>query len=157
MDNQNRFFRMEKPKECILCCENFDEENPLQCGHWMHIACVQKHFEPNCPVCRQPLNIKVFGKKPQADMDLFTPGETREPDVYVPGEFDEEVTGNEVIYTLRIPRGILGNVIEKNFDDSEEEWEDQKTWQKKGYQYPEEDSDYDEENPRRDEWEYEDV
>ena len=144
---------MEKPEECAICYLKLDEEkNPLECGHWMHIACVQKHFKPECPLCRQPLNIKVNGTKPGADLNLFAPPDQDE-------EEEEVVQGFG--FFMNLPRGILRDVVEHNFDDDENSSNRKRRhdepWRAKGYQYREEDSEYDEENPRGDNWEYEDV
>ena len=58
---------MERPNTCIICTESLDDlDMPLkECGHWIHPACVKKHFKPECPICRTPLNIKVTGTKPE--------------------------------------------------------------------------------------------
>jgi hypothetical protein len=55
---------MERPSECPVCYESLTENNPLTCGHWLHIDCVKKHFKPECPICRFPLPIQVTGIPP---------------------------------------------------------------------------------------------
>ena len=45
------------------------KNKPLECGHWIHKKCVEKHFKPECPVCRKPLNIKVKGTLPNCDIE----------------------------------------------------------------------------------------
>jgi hypothetical protein len=129
-----------------------EEKNPLECGHWLHISCVQKHFKPECPLCRQPLNIKVYGTKPQPDMNLFIPHEQEE---------QEEVQG--IRFIMRPGRNI---VAERNVDEDElqhgikrrhDSDDEDEPWRANGYQYAEEDSEYDEENPRGDNWNYEDI
>jgi hypothetical protein len=152
----SNLLKMDKPEDCPICYVKLgDEKNPLECGHWMHITCVQKHFKPECPLCRHPLNIKVSGTRPQPDILLFAPTEEKE---------EENIQGNVqgFGFFITVHRGIVGNVVEhyngneylsrkRNYDDEDDEDE---PWRRKGYQYREEDSDYDEENPRNDNWEY---
>lgn len=59
-----------KYEECPVCLDKFTpEDKPLECGHWIHKKCVEKHFKPECPVCRKPLNIKVNGTRPDGDIE----------------------------------------------------------------------------------------
>ena len=54
---------MNKPDNCPTCFEKFnDTDKPLECGHWVHISCIQKGHKAACHICRAPLNIKVYGK-----------------------------------------------------------------------------------------------
>lgn len=56
---------MEKPSDCCICYEALTKtDNPLFCGHTIHLECVKKHFKPECPLCRAPLDIKVSGTVP---------------------------------------------------------------------------------------------
>jgi hypothetical protein len=64
-------FKSEKPDECCLCFEKMTEDKPLECGHWLHLECVKKHFKPECPVCRAKLNIKVTGKVPESNIEYL--------------------------------------------------------------------------------------
>lgn len=137
---------MDKVNECNICYDlPLKEEDILPCGHRVHISCVQKQFKAECPLCRAPLKIKVFGTKPQIDESLFL----------APQEEDEEYHGNVygVSFMFSLRPGILDNVIEHMSDEEN----DDEIWRAKGYQYAEEDSEYDEENPRGDNWEYEDI
>jgi hypothetical protein len=125
---------MEKPQECIICLEKLnDADNALQCGHWIHISCIQKQFKPECPVCRAPLNIKVFGKlvvniynnESGDDNDDFT-SDSDILDESSSNEYDETNSQDYLDYNERIVRN-------------------------------EDDENYDEENPYGDEWFYEYV
>lgn len=40
-----------KPDECIVCCEEINMNEPLECGHWVHLECVKKSIKPQCPIC----------------------------------------------------------------------------------------------------------
>jgi hypothetical protein len=146
---------MDKPEDCAICYGKLGDEKSLECGHWLHMSCVQKHFKPECPLCRKPLNIKVYGTRPE---------------VFIPEENDEEQFEGSILgvrFSMRLPRNIIGNVVERNIEplpDEEDEdnarkrrRSDDESWREKGYQYAEEDSEYDEENPRGDNWDYEDV
>jgi len=139
---------MKNPDECAICFDlPLQEKDILSCGHRVHISCVQKQFKAECPFCRAPLNIEVFGKNP---ISVFGPDDEEE----VKGE----VMGVPIFLSIR--RGILGNVIERNVEDLDlrhNDEEDEEIWRAKGYQYAEEDSDYDEENPHGDSWEYEHI
>jgi len=53
----------DKTENCPVCfCDLNDEKEPLKCGHWVHMECVNKWKEtqklnkPKCPVCRQDLD-----------------------------------------------------------------------------------------------------
>ena len=52
-------FIADKPDNCIICIESLTEVDILECGHWIHLDCVKKHFKPECPLCRKKLNIQV--------------------------------------------------------------------------------------------------
>ena len=57
----------ERPTDCIICCETLSINEPaLSCGHYLHLTCVKKHFKPECPLCRRPLDISVQGTRPTA-------------------------------------------------------------------------------------------
>ena len=62
-------FRLEKPDECPVCYEKFDENMPLSCGHWVHRICMKNGKKSQCPICRQPLFIEdvlfFMGKESQ--------------------------------------------------------------------------------------------
>ena len=142
-------FIQEKPEDCIICTESFkDDSEPLCCGHWIHINCIKKQFKPECPICRTSLDISVSGDKPE---------------LYIPNEdYSGVYTGT---YTHSRNRAFTMIVIEHIFEhnletDSLPDLEDitnNDSWQNKGYLHPEEDEDYDEENPRGDEFSYDDI
>ena len=51
----------EKPEECPVCYDKLDEnDNPLECGHWVHKECVKKSGVSRCPLGRCKLNIQVY-------------------------------------------------------------------------------------------------
>lgn len=130
--------KFQKPETCILCCESMNEKKPLECGHWLHLKCVEKHFKPECPICRKHLDIKVTGTRPEP---------------YIPVE--ETGLSVDVIYD------IMGPMIEHEFENENEDENDCTTekegWEINGYLYPEEDPSYDEENPHSDNYDYEDY
>ena len=126
-------------ENCILCLEKMNaSENPLECGHKLHLECVKKHFKPECPICRRPLNITVSGTQPE---------------LYLP--FDISTIQDDYMHDIEYSL-ILNNypifIYIANEDDVE-------------MQVANEDDDVemqdaemqDEENPRGDNWEYEDV
>ncbi len=117
-------------KECVVCLLNFDKDDgPLPCGHWIHLSCVEKHFKPECPVCRTPLNIDVKGQLPDCDI-AYDPSSIVDDRVY---DYNEVLIPNMIIYTLMQQQIYLGDLI---FNESDQE---------------------DEENPHGDNWNYEDV
>lgn len=49
-------FKESKPSECPVCVESFgSEDTHLECGHWVHKACVVKSGKAECPMCRRRL------------------------------------------------------------------------------------------------------
>ena len=168
-------FRQEKPEDCPICTEKIGDEDILDCGHWIHISCVKKHFKPECPVCRKSLNIQVEGSRPEEDFgevggevggeDLG--GELVQLAERVRAHLEEQVRqhlqaqlpeGQLIVYAIVENENVLErNVIERdnqeNYEflpDLEEQGENEdedEEWRKKGYLYREEDQDYDEENP----------
>ena len=164
----NKKPKLEKPIDCIICLENLGDENPLECGHYMHMECVKKQFKPECALCRRTLNIEVTGQHPIP----FVPHdeEQNQPFGY---DFWRRVT---IIPFTPENNPVRDRVIEHGFEedtdslpdledtdshlpcleDSEDE-DGHNNWKKRGYTYREEDDEYDEENPLGDDWEYEDV
>jgi len=133
----------------------------LPCGHWMHLSCVQQHFKPECPVCRKPLDIVVTGIPPDPNI----PFQIEEPENEETQVIEHALIARHFVM-MNVPSTVMGDVVE-HFDeteedneiyvdeDEEEEDDDRKcSWRRKGYLYREEDSDYDEENPRGDDWTY---
>lgn len=124
---------MSKPESCILCCLPLEDEKALECGHWLHLECVKKHFKPECPICRRALSIKVNGTPP----DVFLPFNPHTFIYNSDSEDDENKTESE------------------EEDDYETSDEDMPDYRRRGYLYADEDPEYDEENPCGDEYEYE--
>lgn len=49
-------FVQDIPDECAVCFETFsDEDTHLECGHWIHMACVVKSGKAECPICKTVL------------------------------------------------------------------------------------------------------
>ena len=69
--------------ECVICMEILEDDDftPLpNCKHDIfHRACLEKCFKAECPLCRAPHNIEVFGKPlppddsipPEIFLDIF--------------------------------------------------------------------------------------
>jgi hypothetical protein len=157
---------LEKPTHCIICTETLGQnDNALACGHWFHLNCVRRHFKPECPLCRRPLNIKVGGTFPQPFIPIAEITQIPIQDVQITyelgdlgylgdlgdlgdfGEFGESCNFNNfgILDEINDQLG-LGNIIfhYDNISDLERD-----------YNYIEERPDYDEENPRGDNWDYE--
>jgi len=96
-ENKNlKVTTLSKPEECPICFESLnDEKEPLKCGHWMHLECVKKHFKPECPVCRAPLDIKVTGSMCDPSIEFST--QFLEVFQYVPPENNVTGTLPEII------------------------------------------------------------
>ena len=56
--------------DCPVCYDPIISEIPLPCGHLIHKRCVQKHFRPECPLCRAPVNFEVYGEMPKTNIIL---------------------------------------------------------------------------------------
>jgi hypothetical protein len=158
---------MEKPQDCPICLDKLNESNPLQCGHWVHMSCLKKHFKPECPICRKKLDIIVEGKAPSLYDDYM-----EQDNLDIQGS----VLGVEII--INIGRGILNPVSEidmdeYNYEDEEIDLEHfnyrhfvnkykmssrfSREILNRSFMTDEEDPDYDEDNPHGDEWDYEDI
>lgn len=135
--------------ECTICYNNV-KENSLECGHYCHLKCLEQHFKPECPLCRKKLNIEVKGAYPSSVFSSFSEFENDDSlsvssslsstsfwqqDAKEMEEWNEEwrILGEKDEERMR-QREAQSNLINSN-------------WKSKGYSYPEEDSDYDEENP----------
>lgn len=163
-----------KSEECPVCLEGFTNgDKPLDCGHWIHKKCVEKHFKPECPVCRKPLNIKVKGRMPDCDIEY-------DPSSVVDNQYNESMMSqyfylrsildsmshefpnsrnmansllnfSEPIYTsssVRILSSSNGIDIRSTYALYNGDY----------IEYNERDDDIeDEENPHGDNWDYEDV
>jgi hypothetical protein len=133
-----------KPEDCPICLEILGNEKPLACGHWVHIECLRKHFKPECPMCRKKLDIKVEGKFGDYREREYSREDSREDS----REYEEEsYYENE---QLNSEQFSLDNEFEIFGDNFPQNWR----WRCRGYNYEEEDPDYDEENPRGDDWYY---
>lgn len=141
----NKFMQLsisEKSENCPICYEGLSADiPPFSCGHTMHMACVQQHFRAECPMCRTALPITVFGISPSEE-EFSTPTNMNwreslgeEDNYFTSGPFTQEEDNNEY-----------------DSDDSIYEFSQYKN---KGFLHEEEDlENWDEENPRGDEVEY---
>lgn len=65
--NQTSGYRELKPKECIICYESLENQNQaLECGHWIHLNCIINSAKAMCPICRRPL---LLGKRAMKTID----------------------------------------------------------------------------------------
>ena len=71
IDDDNFYNSNDKPDSCPICMDDLNnEEDPLHCGHWVHLHClfnwkeIQKLKNIKCPVCRQDIDLnKKIEKK----------------------------------------------------------------------------------------------
>lgn len=114
--------------DCPICFENIPtDKEKIECGHQVHMDCLQQQFKPECPLCRKSLHIKVFGKPPECNIEY-----------------------TENIFEVEVQVQVEVEVQELHFsdylgDDRNSEGE---------VEYKECREDYDEENPNGDEWYY---
>ena len=59
----------EKPDKCPICWESLSDDDHVECGHWVHIACLIKCYKAECPVCRKKLDIKLSEKPDEVSDD----------------------------------------------------------------------------------------
>lgn len=53
-------YRLEKPDECAVCLEDLEaNEEPWECGHYIHKSCIVRSSKAKCPMCRCELEIEV--------------------------------------------------------------------------------------------------
>lgn len=60
--NQKVFiqFISERPERCPVCYDDLDKvESALECGHWIHLSCIEKWGVNQCPLCRTELNLTI--------------------------------------------------------------------------------------------------
>jgi hypothetical protein len=148
-------FKQDKPEDCIVCTEKLgEEEKVLDCGHWVHLLCIQKHFKPECPICRKPLNITVNGTipRPEENNDIDN---NHIDNNHIDNNDIQEININIHIHGINIP-----NVVERGFTYEinniifieEHYYEDENDENSR-----DDDSDSDEENPRGDNFDYDDY
>lgn len=90
INEQTPMHIIDKPSECPVCMEEFDEKaKPLLCGHWVHRSCVVQSGKTQCPVCRQHVYMSaserractaykhryMFARPPTASTAPSTPSE----------------------------------------------------------------------------------
>ena len=56
--------------DCPICFENILQSEITECGHHVHLECLEKQFKAECPLCRKKLNIKVTGKRPECNIEI---------------------------------------------------------------------------------------
>lgn len=128
-------------ENCPTCLE-LVKENPLKCNHKVHMHCLIQQFNPECPLCRCKLNIKVYGKKPESNIP------------YSIQEYEENENDSDWNGDLELERE-LDDFINQDVDNTNSDFsDDELNWRQKGFLYKEEDPDYDEENPDGDCVEY---
>ena len=84
-------FTSRKSKECRLCLETLSDPYNLQCGHlYFHRHCLERHFKPECPICKAPHDLEVHGEEPEEniiydggypEVELFNPYYTPSPEI----------------------------------------------------------------------------
>lgn len=42
-------------QNCSICWDKCENSEKLHCGHFVHIECLKKTINPECPICRTPL------------------------------------------------------------------------------------------------------
>ena len=122
--------------DCPVCYEELENEKPQVCGHVIHLDCLKKHFKPECPLCRTKLNIEVEGT-----FDGKSYREREYEQAYLQSYYAEDLEEYEEDYNEELEQYI-----------HEENWR----WRCRGFNYEEEDPEFDEENPRGDDWYYDD-
>lgn len=120
---------------CIICTEKLSSlDKPLICcKQIIHYSCLEKHFKPECPLCRHPLNISVKGTKPIGAL-LSIQASPERLEIYPTRLFLEDSKSEN----KEDPEGIL-DFLHKE-EDIIDDYENNRTF------IQEEDSDYDEEN-----------
>lgn len=124
-------------EECPICYEKMENEKTQICGHIVHLDCLKKQFKPECPLCRTKLDIVVQG--------TLNGVSYTENDTYLESYHEEKLDQ-------------YNEWLSENIEDEEDEDDEETTWRwaSRGYNYPEEDPEFDEENPRGDDWYYDD-
>ena len=65
-----------KDNECVICFEpiinDIITEDLICCTHTQfHKSCLEKHFKPECPICKTPNNLDITGILPQSNISIF--------------------------------------------------------------------------------------
>jgi hypothetical protein len=155
-------FKQDKPAECIICTDEMNENTPLECGHWIHIECVKKHFKPECPLCRTSLNINVTGNIPinESLEELNQTNITIQINITLiegsESEQDDDIDSNEEEYI---------DPHQEEYDSFLQQYANEfyrlneNTYEQQGDEQGDEQSDeeYDEENPMGDNFSYDDY
>lgn len=117
---------MEKPEDCSICLEKLGQEKSQECGHFFHFSCLEKHFKPECPLCRRKLNIKIKGNLNFLNQNSHSDQES---------ELISSQSRDEIL-------------------SEDEDIDDPRNFRLAGFNYIEEHPEYDSENPDGDEVEY---
>lgn len=131
---------------CPICYEGLSPDiPPFSCGHTMHMACVQQHFRPECPLCRASLPITVYGIIP------------REENISIPMNWRETLREEDNYFTSG-PFSQPDEMYDSDdsmYSNSSKNSDSNPIYRQKGFLHREEDLDnWDEENSRGDEVEY---
>ena len=88
-------YKYEIPEECAICSETilYNEEVPLECGHWFHLNCLKQCDKMQCPMCRNFYNNKEI--KMIYDMVMVS--------------FTENLNGETNTFYLKIPKKIIND------------------------------------------------
>lgn len=69
---------MDDDDTCCVCTEKFqNEDEPLKCGHRIHMSCIYKSGKAQCPLCRHQLSLtktqwQKMSPPPQFDDEMDT-------------------------------------------------------------------------------------
>ena len=127
--------------ECVICTEKLGEGEYTflpNCNHNIfHRDCLEKCFKAECPLCRAPHNIKVFGEPPKPDNSIPREPvqylEVRELERFFIDDFLDVPLLEHIVFVVntetnsefryRIRRSFCSNPNEEESLDSEDEEE----------------------------------
>ncbi len=108
LKKMNHFKSVNKSCECLICLNDVQECDQLECGHYVHLSCLKQYQESgnklfyDCPLCKHELS----NIKPEFNLDKNNLKYTIE---FVNGTFQVHVYNNKSKYW------ILPNKSHKEF------------------------------------------
>ena len=89
-------YGLEKPVDCPICMEPLtDNDNPIQCGHWIHKDCLMKCKAETCPMCRSAIKFTQEEKRIRKKLhpkNIESRDDVSIEEIYIPEEIFEFIS-----------------------------------------------------------------
>lgn len=107
-DYHCKSYKYEIPEECSICNEEmlYEEEIPLECGHWFHLNCLKQCNKMECPLCRNIFNDDEMKMIHELEILLFTEIKHLDNLTSITNEF-ELIIPKKIVYDEQLGKSFV--------------------------------------------------